>query len=112
MIRKSFRMTLKEGKLDEYKKKHDNVWPEITEVLTNAGVTNYSIYYHEKDNTLIEYMELKDQNTFDELEKLDILKKWNIYMKDLMKISISHLQHIMPAQLYLTEESIEIKDVV
>ena len=47
MIRKSFRMTLKEGKLDEYKKKHDNVWPEITEVLTNAGVTNYSIYYHE-----------------------------------------------------------------
>tara|TARA_B100001029_G_C14978479_1_gene404540 strand:+ start:441 stop:761 length:321 start_codon:yes stop_codon:yes gene_type:complete len=84
MIRKSFRMTLKEGKLDEYKKKHDNVWPEITEVLTNAGVTNYSIYYHEKDNTLIEYMELKDQNTFDELEKLDILKKWNIYMKDLL----------------------------
>ena len=84
MIRRSFRMTLKEGKLDEYKKKHDNVWPEITEVLTNAGVTNYSIYYHEKDNTLIEYMELKDQNTFDELEKLDILKKWNIYMKDLL----------------------------
>ena len=36
------------------------------------------------DNTLIEYMELKDQNTFDELEKLDILKKWNIYMKDLL----------------------------
>ena len=84
MIRKSFRMTLKEGKLDEYKKKHDNVWPEITEVLTNAGVTNYSIYYHEKDNTLIEYMELKENNTFDKLEDLDILKKWNVYMKDLL----------------------------
>ena len=34
---------------------------------------NYSIYYHEKDNTLIEYMELKDNNTFETLEELDIL---------------------------------------
>tara|TARA_B100001250_G_C19461954_1_gene640598 strand:- start:57 stop:356 length:300 start_codon:yes stop_codon:yes gene_type:complete len=77
-------MTLKEGKLEEYKKKHDEVWPEITEALTNAGVTNYSIYYHQKDNTLIEYMELNDNNTFEKLEELDILKKWNIYMKDLL----------------------------
>ena len=84
MIRRSFRMTLKEGKIEEYKKKHDEVWPEITDALTNAGVTNYSIYYDEKDNTLIEYMELKNNNTFDNLEDLGILKKWNIYMKDLL----------------------------
>ena len=84
MIRRSFRMTLKEGKIEEYKKKHDEVWPEITDALINAGVTNYSIYYDEKDNTLIEYMELKDNNTFDNLEDLGILKKWNIYMKDLL----------------------------
>ena len=84
MIRKSFRMTLKEGKLEEYIRKHDEVWPEITKALSDAGVTNYSIYYHEKDNTLIEYMELKDDHTFDKLEDLDILKKWNVYMKNLL----------------------------
>ena len=84
MIRKSFRMTLKEGVIDEYKKKHDEVWPEISKALTNAGVTNYSIYFDKKDNTLIEYMELKENNTFDKLEELDILKKWNVYMKDLL----------------------------
>ena len=77
-------MSLKEGKLEEYKKKHDEVWPEITEALNKAGVKNYSIYYHERDNTLIEYMELKDNNTFEQLEELDILKKWNVYMKDLL----------------------------
>ena len=65
MIRRSFRMTLKEGKLAEYKKKHDEVWPKISEILTSSGVTNYSIYYDKKDNTLIEYMELTDDNTFD-----------------------------------------------
>ena len=85
MIRKSFRMRLKEGKIEEYKKKHDEVWPEITEALTIAGVTNYSIYYDKKDNTLIEYMELNDNNTFNNLEELDILKKWNIYMKNLLE---------------------------
>ena len=84
MIRKSFRMTLKDGKIDEYKKKHDEVWPEISKALTNAGATNYSIYFDKKDNTLIEYMELKENNTFDKLEDLDILKKWNVYMKDLL----------------------------
>ena len=84
MIRRSFRMTLKEGKLEEYKKAHDKVWPEITEALNNAGVTNYSIYYDKKDNALLEYMELKDKNTFDQLEELEILKKWNIFMQPLL----------------------------
>ena len=85
MIRKSFRMTLKEGQIEEYKKKHDEIWPEISVALTNAGVTNYSIYYDKKDNTLIEYMELKENNTFHNLEELEILKKWNINMKNLLE---------------------------
>jgi len=84
MIRKSYRMTLKQGKIEEYKKKHDEVWPEISQALTDAGVTNYSIYYDETDNTLIEYMELKENNTFDSIEELEIFKKWNVYMKDLL----------------------------
>ena len=77
-------MKLKPGNELLYKKKHDEVWPEISKALTNAGVTNYSIYFDKKDNTLIEYMELKENNTFDKLEDLDILKKWNVYMKDLL----------------------------
>ena len=84
MIRRSFRMTLKKNKLEEYKKKHDEVWPEVSEILASSGVTNYSIYYDKKDNTLIEYMELTDDNTFDQMEDLEIIKKWNIYMKDLL----------------------------
>ena len=84
MIRRSFRMTLKEGKLEEYKKKHDEIWPELTDVLTSLGITNYSIYFNSKDNTLIEYMELTDDNKFDQMEDIDIVKKWNIYMKDLL----------------------------
>ena len=38
MIRRSFKMTLKEGKLEEYKKKHDEIWPELSDVLTSLGI--------------------------------------------------------------------------
>ena len=84
MIRRSFRMTLKKGKIEEYKKRHDEIWPEISQVLTQLGIKNYSIYYDSKDNTLMEYMELTDENRFDEMEGIDIVKKWNIYMQDLL----------------------------
>tara|TARA_B110000263_G_scaffold10946_1_gene9309 strand:- start:1808 stop:2128 length:321 start_codon:yes stop_codon:yes gene_type:complete len=84
MIRRSFRLTLKEGKIEEYKKRHDAIWPELSSALTSLGISNYSIYYDSKDNTLIEYMELTDENRFDELEEMDIVKKWNNYMQDLL----------------------------
>ena len=84
MIRRSFRLTLKEGKFDEYKKKHDEIWPELSNILTNLGISNYSIHFDEKDNSLIEYMELTDDNQFDKIEEFEVVKKWNIYMQDLL----------------------------
>ena len=86
MIRRSFRMTLKKGKYHEYKKKHDEIWPELSSVLTSLGISNYSIYFDSKDNTLIEYMELTTDNKFDQMEELEIVKKWNSYMADLLVI--------------------------
>ena len=32
------------GMQEEYKKRHDNIWPEMKEVLANAGIVNYSIW--------------------------------------------------------------------
>ena len=84
MIRRSFRLTLKAGTLDEYKKKHDEIWPELSDLLTSLGISNYSIFYDSQDNSLIEYMELSEDNKFDEMENFEIVKKWNISMKDLL----------------------------
>ena len=32
------------GMQEEYKKRHDNIWPEMKEVLADAGIVNYSIW--------------------------------------------------------------------
>ena len=49
MIRRSFRLILKEGKFDEYKKKHDEIWPELSNILTTLGISNYSIHFEIKE---------------------------------------------------------------
>ena len=77
-------MTLKEGKFAEYKKKHDEIWPELSNILTSIGISNYSIYFDPRDNALIEYMELSEDNKFNQMEEFEIVKKWNIYMSDLL----------------------------
>ena len=44
MERKGFTMKIKPGVLEEYKRRHDEIWPEMSDVLTKAGLKNYSIW--------------------------------------------------------------------
>lgn len=42
-------------KLEEYKKLHAAVWPEVLAMISACNIQNYSIYY--KDNMLFSYYE-------------------------------------------------------
>ena len=55
MIRLGMTLGIKEEKIEEYKKLHANVWPEVLENLTELNFKNYSIYLHK--NTLFGYVE-------------------------------------------------------
>jgi L-rhamnose mutarotase len=46
---------LEPGRLDEYRKHHAEIWPEIAEAIHAAGIRNYSIYY--RDGQLFGYYE-------------------------------------------------------
>ncbi len=75
------------GKLDEYIRRHDEIWPEMTKVLNDAGIRNYTIWttgeelfgYYECDS--VEYA-AKVQATS------PIVGKWNAYMKEVMVMEI------------------------
>ncbi len=47
MTRNAFKMKLKPGFEAEYQKRHDEIWPELSKVLTEAGVSDYSIFLDE-----------------------------------------------------------------
>lgn len=73
-----------DGMLEEYIRRHDEIWPEMKEVLEQAGIVNYTIWnvgnelfgYYECEKG-IEYA-AKVQN------ESPIVDKWNEYMKDVM----------------------------
>ena len=44
MERYAWKAYVKEGCLDEYIRRHDEIWPELKEVLKEAGICNYSIW--------------------------------------------------------------------
>lgn len=85
MIRCAFKMKIKNGSEAEYKKRHDEIWPELSEELTNAGVSDYSIFLDEETLTLFAVQKLTDDNTADDLPQTEIVKKWWAYMSDIME---------------------------
>ena len=83
-IRNAFKMKLKPGFKAEYKKRHDEIWPELSQVLMSAGILDYSIYLDEETNTLFAFQKLSPNNTADDLENNPIVRKWWAFMADIM----------------------------
>jgi L-rhamnose mutarotase len=84
MKRVAFKMKLRVGYEEEYKKRHDEIWPELKEKLSRAGIYDYSIFLDKETLTLFAVQKLKDNNTVEELPSKEIMKKWWDYMKDIM----------------------------
>jgi L-rhamnose mutarotase len=85
LLRSGFKMKLKSGCKAEYKKRHDAIWPELTQVLKNAGVSDYSIFLDEETNTLFACQKLTPNHTSDKLPTNPIVRKWWDYMSDIME---------------------------
>jgi L-rhamnose mutarotase len=85
MKRRAFQMKLKSGFVAEYKKRHDELWPEISAALKEAGVVEYSIFFDEDTSSLFAFQILTDNNTVMTLRDSDIMRKWWIHLADIME---------------------------
>lgn len=85
MKRNAFKMQLKPGFEAEYKKRHDEIWPELSQVLADAGVSDYSIFLDEETLTLFAVQKLTDDNTAGNLPNHPMVKKWWAFMADIME---------------------------
>src|SRR5262245_41407382 len=86
MTRHAFKMKLKPGVAAEYKKRHDEIWPELAETLRAAGISDYSIFLDEETLTLFAVQKLGERNTAAELPRTRIVRKWWDYMAPLMEV--------------------------
>ena len=84
MRRAAFVMKLKPGFAAEYRKRHDEIWPELVEALEKAGVRDYSIFLDDATNTLFAFQKIKDHDQSAKLPELPIVQKWWRFMSDIM----------------------------
>lgn len=80
-------MKLKPGFEEEYKKRHDNIWPELRKALKDAGIHNYSIYLDKETHSLFAVQTLEQHHTTENLADLPVMKKWWDYMQDIMEVN-------------------------
>ena len=104
MERYAWKATLKQGKKEEYIRRHNEIWKELVEVLKSAGIENYSIWL--SGDILFGYYECKKGKDFAAKVQAEseIVKKWDEYMKDVMDMTMDEntgAQPLMQEVFYL-----------
>ncbi len=80
-----FKMKMLPGFREEYKKRHNEIWPELVQLLKEEGIGNYSIFLDEETNMLFAYQEQHGENSSQDLGQTEIVKRWWKYMADIME---------------------------
>jgi L-rhamnose mutarotase len=85
MERFAFKMHLDPGKADEYRRRHDALWPDLGDLLKEVGISNYSIFLDEETHTLFAYLERPAGHTMASLPSHPVMQRWWAYMGDIMR---------------------------
>ena len=85
MERVAFKMKLNNGAKEEYKKRHDEIWPKLKDFLKETGISDYSIFLDESTNNLFGVLKVEIAENLNNLPANAVMQKWWAYMKDLME---------------------------
>lgn len=91
------------GYEEEYRRRHDEIWPEMIDVLREAGVRNYSIFRH--GLMLFGYFETDDlERTQRYLANSEVNRRWGQSMVPVMKMEIdpnTDFPYLLPRQWHM-----------
>ena len=85
MKRVALKMKLNEGQVQEYQKRHDQIWSELSALLKKNGVEDYSIFFDSTTNDLFGVLKIENPALLDLLPQDPIMQKWWKYMSDIME---------------------------
>jgi L-rhamnose mutarotase len=84
MKREAFKMYLKPGFEKEYEKRHNEIWPELKQLLKESGVSDYSIFWDKETNILFASQLVEGGASSQDLGENPVVRKWWAYMADIM----------------------------
>lgn len=80
----AFRMTLNPGQEEEYRRRHDAIWPELVALLREAGIEDYSIHLDPETGHLFGVLRRRPDHGMDALPEHPVMKRWWAHMADIM----------------------------
>ena len=83
MQRLAFKMKLNRGQKEIYKKRHNELWPELKALLKSNGVSEYSIFFDEETHILFAFQKVSGESGSQDLANNQIVKKWWDFMADI-----------------------------
>lgn len=86
----AFTMQLRAGCADEYRRRHDALWPELAELLRAAGVGDYSIFLEPDSDKLFAVLRRPLAHGMDALPDHPLMQRWWRHMADLMETDAEH----------------------
>tara|TARA_R110002050_G_scaffold187015_2_gene321410 strand:- start:62385 stop:62714 length:330 start_codon:yes stop_codon:yes gene_type:complete len=103
----AFKMYLNKGQKEVYKKRHDEIWPELQQLLKEAGISEYSIFLDEETDTLIAFQKVSDDRGAQDLGQIKIVRKWLKHMADILRTNPnnSHVTKELEEVFYLEKKS-------
>lgn len=84
-MKTAFKMKLYDGMVEEYEKRHNNVFPELEELFKKAGVKEYSIWFDEETNMLFGFLDVEDENLWNSIPETEACGRWWEFMASVME---------------------------
>lgn len=85
MHRLALKMKLHAGQAEEYKRRHDELWDDVKQLLKDSTVSDYSIFLDEETNILFATLKVEDLEKFAQIPHQPVIKRWWAYMSDIME---------------------------
>lgn len=98
MEKYAFKMKLTDGMEAEYRKRHDEIWPELVTLLKEAGISDYSIHLDRETHILFGVLWRRSDHGMDELPGHSVMQKWWAYMADIMDTKPSNEPVAVPLE--------------
>jgi L-rhamnose mutarotase len=85
MERICFSFEIYPGTEDEYKKRHDEIWPELAQAITDAGQSNYTLF--RRGTTVIGYVECEPdaETALAKIAATEVNARWAEWFKDVIQ---------------------------
>lgn len=94
----AFKMFVNPGQFAEYKRRHDEIWPELKALLLGQGIQDYRIYFDADTHQLFATLSHDGSYDIDALKQHEVMQKWWLYMADIMPAEANNEPKSMPLE--------------